>query len=71
MIVEANVGHDGYLYLGKMGEGNEFLTSSMITEQDLARYESKGSDKSKLKSMLKLKEAGFTADEILELIKEI
>jgi hypothetical protein len=48
----------------------DWITSLSVGTR-LNPLEAKQDNKSKLKQVIKLKEAGFTADEILELIKEI
>jgi hypothetical protein len=69
MIVEAYIDSTDNLCLGE--PDNPYYTGHIMTYSILKQYEVKQSDKSKLKQVIKLKEAGFTADEILELIKEI
>ena len=72
MIVEAFIADDGILYLGNKEKINDsFSTFFNISSFDLSKYEVKQESKSKLKQVLKLKEAGFNSDEILELLKEV
>jgi len=60
---------NGYWYL-KDTNGLPWQTN-LPTTSGISPREAKQDSNSKLKQVIKLKEAGFTADEILELIKEL
>ena len=70
MIVNAYI-KGGILYIGEEGTINNYCTSeTAMNEIILKDFEVKqvNDSKSYIKNVIKLKEAGFTSDEIIELI---
>lgn len=63
MLIEVYKKDDGYYT--KTSSGMELFLTTSISELD-----DKSTDKAKLKAVLKLREQGFTADEIIEMKKE-
>ena len=61
MLIEVYKKDDGYYTKTKSGM-ETFLTSLELDDKSI--------DKAKLKAVLKLREQGFTADEIIEMKKE-
>ena len=63
MKIEAELGSDGISVYVEKGYVGTILSGTKVTE-----VKSYDKDKSYIKKVIKLKEAGFTADEILELV---